>query len=169
MTAGAGKDWRAEIEEALAVFPKVAELAGALISSTDIVPDYLPAPHKHPTFQPAGTMAVYGFWGDGEWLKIGKVGPNSKSRYTTQHYGFNAKSTVARSLAKDRRIPAFSDFDPIAPGKWMHASTHRINILLPATMGPAVLSLLEAFLQVRLKPRYEGFASQQTGVVEDLE
>lgn len=102
-------------------------------------------------------MAVYGFWGDGRWLKIGKVGPNSNARYTSQHYiAGSALSTLAGSLAKDTAMNGVVGFDPRAPGVWIRASTHRVNILLPATRERALLSLLEAFLHLRLRPRYEG-------------
>lgn len=151
-------DWRDDVDEALTAFLAVAELAGDPVSRSDLELEYLAAPHRPPPRLPAGRMAVYGFWGDGAWLKIGKVGPRSNARYTGQHYhARGAISTLAGSLARDPRMLAVAGFDPQAPGAWVRAATHRVNILLPATRHPALLSLLEAFLHLRLRPRYEGW------------
>ncbi len=102
-------------------------------------------------------MAVYGFWGHGSWLKIGKAGAKTKARYTSQHYNpESAQSTLARSLMEDGRMKSCKDFNPEHPGEWIKASTHRVNILLDVKHGMELLSLLEVFLHARLKPRYEG-------------
>jgi len=37
----------------------------------------------------------------------------------------------------------------------------RVNVLLPASLGVPIMTLLESFLQCRLRPRYEGFRSQR--------
>jgi hypothetical protein len=102
-------------------------------------------------------MAVYGFWGDGEWLKIGKAGPKSGPRYTSQHYNpDSAQSTLAKSLTNDPHMLTVAGFDPKAVGDWIKSATLRVNILLPTTRPPELLLLLEAFLHARLRPRYEG-------------
>ena len=102
-------------------------------------------------------MAVYGFWYDGQWLKIGKVSPNSNALYVSQHYNKgSAMSTLAGSLANDPRTGLVAEFDTNDAGAWIRTATSRVNILLPATRHLALLSLLEAFLHVRLRPRYEG-------------
>ena len=96
------------------------------------------------------------FWGDGAWLKIGKVGPKSNARYVNQHYNAgSAQSTLAGSLTSDPYMLTVQGFDPLSAGDWIRQSTHRVNILLPATRRPELLSLLEAFLHARLHPRYE--------------
>jgi hypothetical protein len=150
-------DWRDEVETALAAFLTVAELAGDPISRADIAIEYLGAPHRPPSSLPAGRMAVYGFWHNGAWLKIGKAGPNSNARYTSQHYNLgSAASTLAGSLAGDPHLRSVDGFDPRAPGGWIKTATCRVNILLPSARRRELLSLLEAFLHLRLKPRYEG-------------
>lgn len=150
-------DWRTDIDSALVAFITVAELAGDPISRGDLTVCYLDAPHHSPTHLPDGKMAVYGFWGEGTWLKIGKVGPKSAARYTFQHYhAGSARSTLAGSLAKDTRMLEVEGFDPTKPGEWIRALTHRVNILMPATRRPALVALLEAFLHLRLGTRYEG-------------
>lgn len=149
--------WRDDIEAAITAFLTVAELAGDPIYRSDLVIEYLAAPHRTPSGLPEGKMAVYGFWGDGDWLKIGRAGPNSNARYTSQHYNLgSAGSTLARSLAADAKMKTAAGFDPKAPGAWIKASTHRVNILMLASRHRELLSLLEAFLHLRLRPRYEG-------------
>jgi hypothetical protein len=102
-------------------------------------------------------VAVYGFWHDGSWLKIGKAGIRSNARYVYQHYSVTgAQSTLAASLVTDSAMAHSAGFDATTVGAWIRASTCRVNILVPATWQPALLSLLEAFLHVRLRPRYEG-------------
>lgn len=100
-------------------------------------------------------MAVYAFWSEGGWLKVGKVGPNSNARYTSQHYlAGSAPSTLAGSLM--RSPPTDNGFDPAQAGAWIRERTCRVNILLPAHQPRELLSLLEAFLHLRLRPRFEG-------------
>jgi hypothetical protein len=150
-------NWRSEIDQALTDFMTVAKLAGHPPSGSELEREYLVAPHRAPTSLPVGKMAVYRFWGDGSWLKIGKVGPKSQARYTSQHYNpGSALSTLAASLMRDTNMKTVTDFDQAAPGNWIRSFTHRVNILLPASTNPAILSLLEAFLHARLAPRYEG-------------
>ena len=149
-------DWTAGIEDALGDFVTVAELGHALIRHEDLKVEYLEAPHKPPSVLPAGKMAVYGFWHSGAWLKVGMAGPNSNARYTSQHYNPNsARSTLAASLLKDPRMSGKPDFDPKAVKAWIKSRCSRVNILLDAQHGMLLLRLLEAFLHLRLKPRYE--------------
>lgn len=62
-------DWWADITNALDAFVTVAELAGSPIRRDELDVEFLEAPHKPPASLPAGKMAIYGFWGAGEWLK----------------------------------------------------------------------------------------------------
>ena len=149
--------WRDEVMIALADFTAVSELAGDPITLDEISVEFMPAPHVPPKSLPTGMMAVYGFWRNGEWLKIGKVGPNSRARYTSQHYNANSvKSSLAGSLAKDDKMTGAPGFNPSAPGDWIRSETCRVNVLLPSVRHYGLLSLLEVFLQRRLKPSYEG-------------
>ncbi len=150
--------WTHEIEHAVADFLAVAELARDPIARSGINVECFEAPHRQPSSLPAGMMAVYAFWheGSGEWLKIGKAGPKSGPRYVSHHYHLSAPSTLARSLAADPEMRGVPGFDPADPGDWIRRETCRANLLLPASRAPELLSLLEAFLHLRLRPRYEG-------------
>lgn len=143
-------------------FIRVANLAGVSISKRDIVVEKLPAPHSPPTSQPVSKMAVYVFlWGD-QCLKVGKAGPRSQARYTSQHYNpKSSSSNLAKSILKEKSKLALSHLDETSVGDWVSRETNRINFLVDENLGIPVLTLLEAFLQCRLKPRFEGFESQR--------
>ena len=148
--------WSAEMENALRDFATVAGLGCAPICWEDFELEYWEAPHKPPSRLPQGTMAVYGFWYAGQWLKIGLAGPNSGARYTSQHYSPNsAPSTLAASVVNDPHMVRSGGFSSNAVGDWIKSETSRVNILVDAKHGMSQLRLLEAFLHVRLKPRYE--------------
>jgi hypothetical protein len=149
--------WHYDIASSLEAFRTVAAGAGVPISPQEVTVEFCDAPHTAPRRLPSGKVAVYGFWGSGVWLKIGKAGPNSNARYTSQHYSpGSAPSTLARSLADCPDMRSVTGFDAERPGDWIKRSTHRVNILLPMKYNGPVLALLEAYLHVRLKPRYEG-------------
>ena len=152
------EDWRDAILSAVKDFSVVSQLAGqdVVVGSEDI--EFLPAPHA-PRSLPIGRMAVYGFWFNGQWLKIGQAGPNSNARYTYQHYSDSAGSTLLKSLRKDpemRAIARLGDNVTSEWAEWIKRETSRANVLLPSTRSKSLLSLLESFLHVRLNPRYEG-------------
>lgn len=149
--------WRGQIVAALSDFQVVSELAGNPVTFGADNVEFCPAPHRQPPTLPKGMMAVYGFWWNGEWLKIGKAGPNSNARYTSQHYNpRSSRSNLAHSLETDEKMVGVPGFDPSNPGIWIKSATSRVNILLPSERGTGLLALLEAFMHVRLRPRYEG-------------
>ena len=148
-------DWSREIGEALRDFETVAHLASYPMSSSDLDVRYLPAPHR-PEALPPGWMAVYGFWHAGVWLKIGIAGPKSGPRFSSHHYNLSAPSSLSKSLANDPAMLTQPGFDPKAPGAWTKENTFRVEILMPSHYPIALLSLLEAFLHLRMRPRYEG-------------
>lgn len=141
-----------------------AGIAGVSLASDALVVDRRPAPHVPPKALPPGTMAVYVFsFGPRVlMLKVGKVGPNSAARYTAQHYNAgSAKSTLAASLIKHGERIGVASLNETNVSGWIREHTERVNFILDATLGVHVLNLLEAFLQCRLKPEFEGFASQR--------
>jgi len=148
-------DWREDVRSALRDFGAVSELAGDRVDPQHAEIEFLCAPHT-PRALPRGKVAVYGFWLDGTWLKVGRAGANSNARYVSQHYTESAPSTLAKSIRSDERMRNISDLDGKALAAWIKRETSRVNILLPATTSKALLSFLEAFLHMRLQPRYEG-------------
>ncbi len=147
--------WTEELETAARDFLVVARLAQAPLRWEDLELEYLEAPHR-PVGLPEGKMALYGFWYQGEWLKIGMAGPNSNARFMSQHYiPGSAKSTLAASLLNDDSISLTENLNSANIKDWLKMKTNRANIFLDARHGQPLLCLFESFLHVRLKPRYE--------------
>ena len=143
-------------------FLRIAALAGERFVESEIEVEALRAPHRPPSRLPAGMMAVYVFSYGDTVLKVGKAGPNSGARYTSQHYNAaSAPSTLAASLLKRGDEIGASGLTVESAADWIKKNTHRTNFLMKAECGVSVLTLLEAFLQCRLKPRFEGFPSQR--------
>lgn len=142
-------------------FVEVSALAGIRIQNSDIEIDELPAPHRWPRRLPCGRYAVYVFMHNGRCLKVGKAGPKSTARYCSQHYGMKAPSTLAKSLLANYSRLGIDRLDEASAGKWICENTSRINFLVPCSYGIFLLSLLEAFVQCRLNPEFEGFRTQR--------
>ncbi|RYH00344.1 MAG: hypothetical protein EON58_00580 [Alphaproteobacteria bacterium] len=149
------------VEGIIADFTVVARLAGVELPDDAIALEVLPAPHSSPKSLPSGKMAVYLFSKDGEALKVGKVGARSCARYTSQHYNpGSATSTLAASILSDAVAHGLQDADIAFVGRWIRQNVDRANFLVDARYGKHLLALLEAFIQCKLTPRYEGFSSQ---------
>jgi hypothetical protein len=152
-----------DLAELQATAKEIVRLAGSELSGMQIA--WTPAPHRRPAF-PSGMQGVYCFFIGQHCLKVGKAGPKSPTRFTGQHYAVLAPSTLAKSilggkdkvakLLKEELREELHTTSEAAIGKWIEKSTSRLNVLLPAHAGPHVLSLVEAFLQVRLQPLFEG-------------
>ena len=152
-------DWQEDIWVALDEFITVSQLARSEVSFGVEDVELLPAPHRRPTRLPTGRMAIYGFWFDGDWLKIGRAGSNSNARYTSQHYTGSALSTLSGSLRQDesmRNLASLGENDRRGWATWIERQTSRVNILLPTASDKMIAPLLEAYLHVRLRPKYEG-------------
>jgi hypothetical protein len=153
-----------DAEQLIAEFRAVAQIAGLSLSESDLVAEIHPAPHQPPRNLPDGKTAVYVYCTSERCLKVGKAGPKSKARYTSQHYQpDSAPSTLARSLLGAKTEFSLPDsIDSSNIGEWIKQNTYRVNILLNAATGANALNLLEAFVQCKLDPRFEGFASQRS-------
>ena len=114
-------------------------------------------PHKHPTTLPKDKMAIYMFFCEPECFKIGKVFSKSQARFTTQHYGFNAKSTLAKSICNDSNMNISKD----DVSNWMHNNLRRIDVIIDKNLGAFALELIEGILHYYYEPRYEGYKSQR--------
>jgi hypothetical protein len=150
-----------DIKALVANFIRVADLAGVTVTPETLAVEILPAPHRPPIL-PAGKMGVYIFqWGN-QCLKVGKAGPRTHARYRYQHYRpRSSNSNLAKSILKEQENLGIAGIDESNVGEWIKENTDRINILLENAAGVPVLNLLEAFLQCRLKPRFEGFSGQK--------
>jgi hypothetical protein len=134
----------------------------ASIPLSHIDVEFFPAPHHAPSSLPSGRLAVYVFMLGDRCLKVGKAGPKSTARFCSQHYGIRAPSTLAKSLIKRQAAIGVNDLDGSNVKAWICDHTTRVNFLIPSPQYDMfALSLLEAFVQCRLRPEFEGFASQR--------
>lgn len=150
------------LEEIISDFVQVSSLAGVPIPANKIIPQFLSAPHSPPKELTPGKMAIYIFFLGDQCLKVGKAGPKSQARYTTQHYNpKSSQSNLAKSILKEKERMGLANLDESNVGQWIKNRMDRINFLIDEERGIPLLSLLESFLQCRLKPKYEGFESQK--------
>jgi len=151
-----------DLPDLLDDFRTAVGLAGVSLPPTALSFETLPAPHKPPSVLPAGKMAVYVFVWNGRCLKVGKVGPKSQARFTSQHYSpASSNSNLAKSLVAGHGKLGLSSITDSNVGAWIKTNVDRVNFLLDVEYGIPVLTLLESFLQCRLNPIFEGFDSQR--------
>jgi hypothetical protein len=156
-----------DIESLVTDFIKVCALAHVELAKDEITIQRLKAGAEHREIGslPKETMAVYIFLNEsaapslGPCFKVGKVFKKSNARFRYQHYNpHSSQSNLAASLLDDPAAPP--ELTDANAGDWIKDNTLRINLLLPAAKGAAALNLLEAFVQARLKPKYEGFEGE---------
>ncbi|MGH6878615.1 MAG: hypothetical protein ACREHV_14735 [Rhizomicrobium sp.] len=153
-------------DELRAAFLRILELSHVQISASDLRFERLPAPHRRPSRLPQGLQAVYAFFLGESCLKVGKAGPKSEARFTSQHYGMNAPSTLAKSILANRDRMAelappelrlqLNSLTETSVGPWVEFNTCRMHLFLPTSAGAFPVSLAEAFFQCRFQPIFEG-------------
>lgn len=110
-------------------------------------------PHTRPT-PLQNARGVYLFFRDQEWLRIGQTGYSP--RFTSQHYGTRrAGSTFAKDIWVNRIEFGFDGAEQDI-GDWILDNFGRANVRLPGEENDAASRMLEAFLHLHLKPRFEG-------------
>lgn len=144
-----------EVKKVMEYVEQVSAQLGQPITKGDYYIEDLECPHNKPKNLPKGYAVVYMFAYNGEWLKIGKANSKSKARFTSHHYGFNAKSTLAKSLVADPSMQQYGITQDTARA-WIEHNTYRINILVKAVMGKAATELIESIMHYQFRPRYEG-------------
>jgi hypothetical protein len=146
-------------KELITDFTTVAALAGMPIRTEAIQHVSVPAPHKNPQF-PRNTSAVYVFSlasDESVVLKVGKVGPKSAARFGSQHYlplssGSNLSKSILAGKSHWQQL-GIAAVNESTIGDWLRAHTNRDHFFLS---GARLTHLLEAFLQCRLNPVFEG-------------
>jgi hypothetical protein len=151
----------------LSEFAEVSRLSGISLPASQMRLERLPAPHRRPSELPTGKCAVYGFLFRGRCLKVGKAGPRSAARFCSHHYIPNSsQSNLAKTILANKLVIAglagtndaadIDALDEATIGPWLERSTARFHILCPQEINGPTLSLLEAFVQCRLDPLFEG-------------
>lgn len=151
-----------ETQSLISDFVQVARLSGMPITTEDVGHERLCAPHRQPPL-PSGRMAAYVFSLAAQpsvVLKVGKAGPNSNARFQSQHYiAYGSKSNLAKSILENPDAwpkLRIQNIDSQTVGDWIKRNACRDHFFLSADKPPGLLHLLEAFLQCRLKPMFEG-------------
>ena len=121
--------------------------------------DFQYAPHERPQPLRNNQRAIYAFFKDDQWLRIGQT--DHPGRFRNQHYGVAKRNST---LANDIRDHA-GEFGLTGTNdeirNWILGSCGRANLRLPAQgVKPEVseyfAKLLESYLHYRLDPRFEG-------------
>jgi hypothetical protein len=123
--------------------------------------------HK-PSLLSDNQKGVYVFLNENCCFKVGKAGSNSKARWNSHHYNLDkaTPSTLPKSMMKDlKRFKEFfpehkhSEIDALNASnmrKWIQNNTSRIEFVISGDESDFTLNLLEALLQFKLQPEYEG-------------
>ena len=148
-----------DVRDKMEYVEEITQILGDAITKDDYYIEDMGCPHNTPKL-PKGYAAIYIFvYETGntcyEFLKIGKANSKSNARFASQHYGFHAPSTLAKSICSDEEFVAMGiNKDNVK--EWMLNHLHRINILIKADCGKAATELIEAVLHYGFRPRYEG-------------
>jgi hypothetical protein len=142
---------QSELQQLLDHFANIHGVKGAPFLPLHL--DFQSGSHKRPA-PLRNERAVYLFFQEGAWLRIGQTGYSP--RFTSQHYGTRrAGSNFALDIWKNRREFGYTgQEDDIS--NWIFENFGRANIRVPQVFGPELTQLLEAFLHMNLKPRFEG-------------
>ena len=151
-----------EPESLISDFIRISAISGLDIDRSEVQHECLFAPHK-PSSLPSGKQAVYVFSlssPNHSVLKVGQAGPKSNARFQSQHYDpQRAKSTLAAALLKNKSSLGFlieTELTDENVGSWIRTNTDRDHFLLDEAWSKVTLSLLEVFLQAKLRPMFEG-------------
>jgi TolB-like protein len=73
-------------------------------------------------------------------------------------------STLAASVLADRQRLGCGNVEASEVGAWIKRNVDRTNFLIDQRLGVPVLTLFDAYLQCRLRPRYEGHVFRFFGI-----
>ena len=148
-----------EIKYAMEYVEEITKKLGDVITKEDYYIEDMGCPHKQPAQLPRGYAAIYMFAlgneNEYEFLKIGKANAKSEARFTSQHYGFSAPSTLAKSICADKEFQNKGiTIDNVK--EWMLKNLRRINICIKTSCGMKATELVEAVMHYKFNPRFEG-------------
>lgn len=141
------------INQKMQYIEEITRQLGYELNNDDYCIEDMGCPHKQPKKMPDGYAAIYIFVYHNEFLKIGKANAKSNARFVSQHYGFSAPSTLAKSICSDEEFISLGvNQDNVK--SWMMEHLHRINIYVKS--NKATTELVEAVLHYAFRPRFEG-------------
>lgn len=140
-----------QLRDLLNRFLEIHGVQGVLPLPLDI--QFEAGPHRRPS-PLREERAVYLFFRDQEWLRIGQTGYSQ--RFTSQHYGTRrAASTFAADVWSNRAELGFDGAENQIDA-WIFENFGRANIRIAIQYGDSMSRLMEAFLHHNLNPRFEG-------------
>lgn len=146
-----------EIKLKMEYIEEITQCLGDKLEKDNYYIEDMGCPHIQPKKLPDGYSAIYIFIYENvnnyEYLKIGKANAKSNARFTSQHYGFSAISTLAKSLCNDKEFISLGVNEQNVK-LWMQNNLHRVNILVKS--NKATTELIESVLHYAFRPRYEG-------------
>ena len=104
----------------------------------------------------SGYMAVYTFYYDGIFLKIGQAGLKCNPRYQNQHYLVNGNgSTLAKQISLDSSMMMnIGEIDNIS--NWIKSNCERYDVIIDGKKHSKVtMNFIEGLLHYKYNPRYE--------------
>jgi hypothetical protein len=129
----------------------------ANILQMPLVTQFQSGPHIRPS-PLKNERGVYLFFQNQVWLRIGQTGYSP--RFTSQHYGTKrAGSTFAADIWANRLEFGFAG-DETQIGTWIMGNFGRANVRISNDPDGFISRLLEAYLHLHLKPRFEGSRKQ---------
>lgn len=146
-----------EIKNKMEYIEDITSFLGDKLNKEDYYIEDMGCPHKQPSKLPQGYSAIYIFvyeyQNEYKFLKIGKANEKSSARFSSQHYGFSAPSTLAKSICFDEEFLKIGiNNDNVK--EWMLENLHRINIYVKS--NKAITELIEAVFHYAFRPKYEG-------------
>lgn len=140
-----------------------------LITGVECSVTYLEKGSQHrPSSLSNNQKGVYVFLNDNYCFKVGKAGSQSKARWNSHHYNLDrtTPSTLSKSIVKDKlRFKSFfpiekhqeiEDLTPENIREWIQNNISRMEFLISGSETDITLNFLEALIQFRLMPEYEG-------------
>lgn len=125
-----------------------------MIEGTDFEIFYQPLNHE-PSRLPNDKIAVYTFYYNGNFLKIGHANIKSKARYQSHHYHIKScQSTLANSLVTDPTMESIVNETNVT--NWIKQNCERFDILIDGNKhNKLTLNFVEGLLHYYYKPKYE--------------
>lgn len=131
-----------------------AAIGKPMIEGIDFYMVHQPLGHK-PLALPIGKIAVYTFYYNGQFLKIGQANSNSGPRYQSHHYHIKSgESTLANSLIKDSSMNSLVNNSNVT--QWIKDNCKRFDIIIDGTKNDKMtLNFVEGLLHYYYRPKYE--------------
>lgn len=142
-------------EDIAKLIPDASKAIGKpMIEGVDFDIIHQPLKHKPVTLQ-KGKIAVYTFYYNGQFLKIGQANSNSGARYQSHHYHIKSGvSTLANSLIKDSSMNSLVNYSNVT--QWIKDNCERFDIIIDGTKHDKMtLNFVEGLLYYYYRPKYE--------------